>query len=127
MFRGFENNICVTTPHYILNIQQFSLLTKQHVERYESNEFEAAGYKWKLVIHPNGNKSKDAGEFLSLYLAMADATSLPPGWEVYATFRIFLLDQNNDNYMTLEGNLGSYLPYMNGYIFDLSFIFKFVY
>ncbi|KAJ0623851.1 putative ubiquitinyl hydrolase 1 [Helianthus annuus] len=91
--------------HYILHIQQFSLLIKQHVERYESNEFEAAGYKWKLVIHPNGNKSKDAGKFLSLYLAMADATSLPPGWEVYATFRIFLLDQNNDNYMTLEDEM----------------------
>ncbi|KAM0004284.1 putative ubiquitinyl hydrolase 1 [Helianthus debilis subsp. tardiflorus] len=36
---------------------------------------------------------------------MADATSLPPGWEVYATFRIFLLDQNNDNYMTLEDEM----------------------
>ncbi|XP_076929591.1 uncharacterized protein LOC143594070 [Bidens hawaiensis] len=63
--------------HYILNIQQFSLLTKQNVERYESNEFEATGYKWKLVIHPNGNKSKNVGEFLSAYLAMADSNSLP--------------------------------------------------
>ncbi|KAM0004283.1 putative MATH/TRAF domain-containing protein [Helianthus debilis subsp. tardiflorus] len=39
--------------HYILNIQQFSLLTKQHVERYESNEFEAAGYKWNLFPEVN--------------------------------------------------------------------------
>ncbi|XP_076897664.1 ubiquitin C-terminal hydrolase 12-like [Bidens hawaiensis] len=89
--------------HYILNIQHFSLLTKQNVERYESNEFEAAGYKWKLVIHPNGDKSKNVGEFLSAYVAMADSNSLPPGWEVYATCRIFLLDQNNDNYIILEG------------------------
>ncbi|KAI3683410.1 hypothetical protein L1987_83913 [Smallanthus sonchifolius] len=88
--------------HYILKIQQFSLLTKQHVERYESNEFEAGGYKWKLVIHPNGNKSKNAGEFVSAYLAMADSASLPPGWEVYATFRIFLLDQKNNTYITIE-------------------------
>lgn len=56
------------------------------------------------MIHPNGNKSKNAVGFLSVYLAMADPTSLPPGWEVYATFRIFLLDQNNDNYLTVEGN-----------------------
>ncbi|XP_076911446.1 MATH domain and coiled-coil domain-containing protein At3g58270-like [Bidens hawaiensis] len=63
--------------HYILNIQQFSLLTKLNVERYESNEFEATGYKWKLVIHPNGNRSKNVGEFLSAYLAMADSNSLP--------------------------------------------------
>ncbi|XP_071704904.1 protein RESTRICTED TEV MOVEMENT 3-like isoform X2 [Rutidosis leptorrhynchoides] len=77
--------------HYILNIQQLSLLTKQNVERYESGEFEAGGYKCKNV-----------GEFLSVYLAMADPTSLPPGWEVYANFRIFLLDQNNDTYLKVE-------------------------
>ncbi|GJV22424.1 TNF receptor-associated factor homolog 1b-like protein [Tanacetum coccineum] len=88
--------------HYILNVQQFSLLTKHSIERYESGEFEAGGYKWKLVIHPNGNKSKNASEFISVYLAMADSTSLPPGWELYATFRIFLLDQNNDSYLKLE-------------------------
>ncbi|KAI3676886.1 hypothetical protein L1987_86500 [Smallanthus sonchifolius] len=88
--------------HYILNIQQFSALTKHNVERYESNEFEAGGYKWMLVIHPNGNKSKNAGEFLSVYLAMADTTLLAPGWEVYAAFRIFLLDQNNDSYLKVE-------------------------
>ncbi|KAF5783350.1 putative ubiquitinyl hydrolase 1 [Helianthus annuus] len=88
--------------HYILNIQQFSSLTKHNVERYESNEFEAGGYKWKLVIHPNGNKSKKAGEFVSVYLAMANTTSLAPGWEVYAAFKIFLLDQNNDIYLKLE-------------------------
>ncbi|XP_076887002.1 protein RESTRICTED TEV MOVEMENT 3-like [Bidens hawaiensis] len=88
--------------HYILNIQQFSALTKHNVERYESNEFEAGGYKWKLVIHPNGNKTKNAGEFLSVYLTIVDTTSLAPGWEVYATFRIFLLDQNNDTYLKVE-------------------------
>nr|XP_043606469.1 uncharacterized protein LOC122578551 [Erigeron canadensis] len=92
--------------HYILYVKQFSLLTKQNVERYESGEFEAGGYKWKLVIHPNGNKNKNAADFLSVYLAMASPTSLPPGWEVYATFRVFLLDQNNDNYLKLEGNNG---------------------
>ncbi|KAJ9536858.1 hypothetical protein OSB04_029591 [Centaurea solstitialis] len=88
--------------HYILNIQQFSSLTKHNVETYESGEFEVGGYKWKLVVHPNGNKSKKAGEFLSVYLAMAEPSSLSPGWEVYVTFRIFLLDQRNDNYLKLE-------------------------
>ncbi|KAI3826608.1 hypothetical protein L1987_00657 [Smallanthus sonchifolius] len=103
---GALRSTSVAPPaHYILKIQQFSLLTKQHVERYESNEFEAGGYKWKLVIHPNGNRSKNAGEFVSAYLAMADSASLPPGWEVYATFRIFLLDQNNDNCITIEDEM----------------------
>ncbi|KAI7748814.1 hypothetical protein M8C21_019577 [Ambrosia artemisiifolia] len=33
---------------------------------------------------------------------MANTTSLKPGWEVYAAFRVFLLDQNNDTYLKLE-------------------------
>lgn len=60
----------------------------------------------KLVLHPDGNKNKNVKEHISIYLAMAmadEATSLPPGWEVYATFRMFLLDQKKDNYLTLEG------------------------
>ena len=32
--------------HYILRIQLFSLLTKNGIEKYESGEFEAGGYKW---------------------------------------------------------------------------------
>ncbi|KAJ0035413.1 hypothetical protein Pint_24222 [Pistacia integerrima] len=36
----------------------------------------------KLVLHPNGNKSKNVEDHISLYLAMADATSLPPGWKM---------------------------------------------
>ncbi|KAJ0092355.1 hypothetical protein Patl1_24775 [Pistacia atlantica] len=59
-----------------------SMLKNQSFEKYESAEFEAGGYKWKLVLHPNGNKSKNVEDHISLYLAMADATSLPPGWEI---------------------------------------------
>ncbi|KAJ9536857.1 hypothetical protein OSB04_029590 [Centaurea solstitialis] len=101
--------------HYILNIQQFSSLTKHNVERYESGQFEAGGYKWYFFCQtyipvrgtevggsPKWQQDKKVGEFLSVYLAMAEPSSLPPGWEVYATFRIFLLDQNNDNYLKLE-------------------------
>nr|GEW74841.1 hypothetical protein [Tanacetum cinerariifolium] len=78
--------------HYILNVQQFSLLTKHSLERYESGEFEAGGYKWYILFH-------SVPRFMS---ANVHSTSLPPGWEVYATFRIFLLDQNNDSYLKLE-------------------------
>ncbi|MFS7952571.1 putative MATH/TRAF domain-containing protein [Helianthus anomalus] len=45
--------------HYILNIQQFSSLTKHNVERYESNEFEAGAYKWYFffsLIYLIGNR-----------------------------------------------------------------------
>ncbi|OMO58532.1 TRAF-like family protein [Corchorus olitorius] len=58
--------------HYILKIQSFSLLAKSGIEKYESGEFEACGYKWKLVLHPNGNKSRNVKEHLSCYLSFAD-------------------------------------------------------
>jgi len=32
--------------HYVLKVQSFSLLVKNSIERYESESFEAGGYKW---------------------------------------------------------------------------------
>ncbi|KAJ0092356.1 hypothetical protein Patl1_24776 [Pistacia atlantica] len=99
---GIIRSVSDTPPtHYAVIIQSFSLLS-ENAEKYESAEFEAGGYKWKLVLHPNGNKRKNVEDHISLYLAMADATSLPPGWDVSAAFRLFLLDQNQDNYLIVQ-------------------------
>ncbi|GAV71632.1 MATH domain-containing protein [Cephalotus follicularis] len=92
--------------HYIVKIQSFSLLTKNTIEKYESADFEAGGYKWKLVLYPNGNQNKIATEHISFYLAMADTSSLRSGWEVYAVVRLFLLDQNQDSYLILQDAMG---------------------
>ncbi|KAK1387404.1 TNF receptor-associated factor-like [Heracleum sosnowskyi] len=89
--------------HYAVKIKSFSLLSKNDIDKYYSGEFEAGGYKWKLVVCPNG---KNVKEYLSVYLAMTETTSLRPGWEVFATFRLFLLDQNKDNYLTVEASSG---------------------
>lgn len=35
--------------HYILKIQSFSLLAKSGIDKYESAEFEAGGYKWYII------------------------------------------------------------------------------
>ncbi|KAJ8573981.1 hypothetical protein K7X08_010492 [Anisodus acutangulus] len=102
---GVSRSISETPPnHYTLIIQSLSLLKKNNIEKYPSPYFEAGGYKWKLVFHPNGNKNKNkAGKHVSVYLMMAKATSLAPaGWEVHAVFRLFLLDQNNDNDLVLQ-------------------------
>ncbi|KAJ0249194.1 TRAF-like family protein [Hirschfeldia incana] len=90
--------------HYMVKIESFSLLTKHAIERYETESFEAGGYKWKLVLYPNGNKSKNIKDHVSVYLALADSSSLgPAGWEVSAVFRLYLLDQNQDSYLILQG------------------------
>ncbi|KAK6254311.1 MATH/TRAF domain - like 10 [Theobroma cacao] len=93
--------------HYTLKIQSFSLLTKNDIDKYESGEFEAGGYKWKLILHPGGNKSRNVKEHLSFYLTLADASFLfRNNWEVHAYFRLFLLDQRSDNYLIVHDATG---------------------
>ncbi|GER25742.1 TRAF-like family protein [Striga asiatica] len=101
---GVSRSISDTPPnHYGLKIQSFSLLAKNNIDKYTSSEFEAGGYKWKLVVHPNGNKNKDINDHLSIYLMISEeSNSLGPGWEIRAVFRLFLLDQNRDAYLTLQ-------------------------
>ncbi|XP_024462157.2 uncharacterized protein LOC7498226 [Populus trichocarpa] len=89
--------------HYTVKIELFSLLAKNAVEKYETGVFEAGGYTWKLVLYPSGNKSRNVKDYISLYLAKVDASSLPLGWEVHVIFRLFLLDQNKDSYLVIQG------------------------
>ncbi|XP_021808691.1 uncharacterized protein LOC110752363 [Prunus avium] len=88
--------------HYTIKIQSLSLLSKYSLEKYESGEFEAGGYKWKLVFYPNGNKSRNVKEHISLYLVLAGANVSQTCWEVHAAFRLFLLDQNTGKYLALQ-------------------------
>ncbi|CAL8991019.1 unnamed protein product, partial [Prunus brigantina] len=88
--------------HYMIKIQSLSLLSVHSLEKYESAEFEAGGYKWKLVFYPNGNKSKNVKEHISLYLVLAGANAPKTCWEVHASFRLFLLDQNTGMYFALQ-------------------------
>ncbi|KAK4380162.1 hypothetical protein RND71_002024 [Anisodus tanguticus] len=91
---GVSRSISETPPtHYTLKIQSLSLLKKNNIEKYTSPYFEAGGYKWKLVFHPNGNKNKNkAGKHVSVYLMMAEAISLAPAcWEVHAVFGSFCM------------------------------------
>ncbi|GKV06863.1 hypothetical protein SLEP1_g18685 [Rubroshorea leprosula] len=44
---GVARSISDAPPtHYIVKIQLFSLLLNNSVEKYESGDFEAGGYKW---------------------------------------------------------------------------------
>ncbi|XVE76881.1 hypothetical protein DITRI_Ditri13aG0016000 [Diplodiscus trichospermus] len=57
---------------------------------------------WRLSLYPNGdNKSKGSG-FISLYLAINETENLPSIWEVHVTFRLFVLDQILDKFVTIE-------------------------
>ncbi|XP_050373144.1 uncharacterized protein LOC126790836 isoform X2 [Argentina anserina] len=101
---GVLRSITDSPPtHFSLEIQFFSLIAEKYSEDgYESNEFEAGGYKWKLVFHPNGNKKRNVKDHISHYLVMDGVDSLDSSWEVYIDFRLFLLDQNKGNYLVFE-------------------------
>ncbi|KAM1066230.1 hypothetical protein ACFX13_021991 [Malus domestica] len=88
--------------HYTVKVQSISLLTKHNMEKYESGDFEARGYKWKLVFFPNGNKNRNVKEHISLYLVMSGAIAPQISSEVSAVVRLFILNQNNGNYFVLQ-------------------------
>ncbi|KAL6292877.1 hypothetical protein ACE6H2_001019 [Prunus campanulata] len=100
---GLSRSLSNSPPtHYSLKIESFSTLTENSVDTYESGEFGAGGYKWKLVVYRNGNTKKKVEDHISVYLKMAEANSLQTGWEVSVDFRLFLLDQNKGIYSVLQ-------------------------
>ncbi|KAL8041226.1 hypothetical protein ABFX02_10G151900 [Erythranthe guttata] len=87
------------SPHFLTKIESFSLLSEYGIEKYETRVFESGDYKWRLIIYPDGNESQDKGNHVSVYLAMADTSSLPVDWEIDAIFTIFLYNQISDKYL----------------------------
>ncbi|XP_028070182.1 uncharacterized protein LOC114272668 isoform X1 [Camellia sinensis] len=96
----------IPPAHYTLKIESFSelaqLLLDAKVQNYESDIFEAGGYKWKLYLHPNGDKERNGEGHISLYLVIAETSDLPLGWEVNVNFKLFVYDQIQDKYMTIQ-------------------------
>ncbi|PRQ34921.1 putative ubiquitinyl hydrolase 1 [Rosa chinensis] len=88
--------------HYKMSIKSFSRL--QSEEKYESGEFEVGGYKWKLVLFPNGNKNRDVKDHISLYLEMGGDKAIEPGKIVTVDYKLFLLNRHKgkESYLVLE-------------------------
>ncbi|XP_039058437.1 ubiquitin carboxyl-terminal hydrolase 12-like isoform X2 [Hibiscus syriacus] len=72
-------------------IDNFSRLnTKKHY----LDIFVVGGYKWRILIFPKGNNV----DHLSMYLDVADSSSLPYGWSRYAQFSLAVVNQINHKY-----------------------------
>ncbi|KAL3824141.1 hypothetical protein ACJIZ3_020170 [Penstemon smallii] len=96
----------VSPSHFLFKIESFSLLSKSGIVNYESTEFSAGDYKWKLIFYPNGEDQESKNEDddnIAVNLAVADTSSLPPRWEVNAVFSIFLYNQKSDNFLSMRG------------------------
>ncbi|XP_035545067.1 ubiquitin carboxyl-terminal hydrolase 12-like [Juglans regia] len=72
-------------------IENFSRLnTKKHY----SEVFVVGGYKWRILVFPKGNNV----DHLSMYLDVANSTTLPYGWSRYAQFSLGVLNQAHSKY-----------------------------
>ncbi|CAI5507611.1 unnamed protein product, partial [Closterium sp. Naga37s-1] len=63
-------------------INGFSKLREREVH---SNTFLVGGYSWRLVMYPEGNKDSKG---LSLFLGVANASTLQPGWTKRVDFAL---------------------------------------
>ncbi|XP_010483405.1 PREDICTED: MATH domain-containing protein At5g43560-like isoform X2 [Camelina sativa] len=73
---------------YTWKIPKFSEINKRELR---SSVFEAGGYKWYILIYPQGC---DVCNHLSLFLCVANYDKLLPGWSHFAQFTISVV--NND-------------------------------
>ncbi|XP_038695147.1 MATH domain and coiled-coil domain-containing protein At3g58410-like isoform X1 [Tripterygium wilfordii] len=85
--------------HYMFKIKS---LSTTEVEKYESGVFEVGGHKWSLAFYPTGNENMNGNDYISLYLVIENTEKLPAYWEVNVSFRLFLFDQIQDKYLTVE-------------------------
>ncbi|ONM37459.1 TRAF-like superfamily protein [Zea mays] len=67
---------------YTWKIENFS---KEKKREMKSEPFEAGGYKWYILVYPQGC---DVSNHLSLFLCVANHEELLPGWGHFAQFTI---------------------------------------
>ncbi|XAR72975.1 Ubiquitinyl hydrolase 1 [Bertholletia excelsa] len=78
MIREPKNNSFTWT------VENFSSLMD---DRVYSEVFEVEGQKWSLVLHPKGH-GKGRGEYVSIFLSVANHEARPLNWKVYAKYKL---------------------------------------
>ncbi|CDY43081.1 BnaCnng10870D [Brassica napus] len=103
---------------YSLKMESFNTLLKStNADKYVSRPFSAAGYKWTLIVYPNGNKNDNGAGFLSLYVAI-DNSTLSPHQEVFVDLRFYVFNRVEKKYLTIQDTDGwrfSYFKTMWGF------------
>ncbi|KAL6571445.1 TNF receptor-associated factor 1a [Orobanche hederae] len=73
---------------YTWTIDKFSQSNKRVIR---SNEFEVGGYRWYILIYPQGC---DVYNHLSLFLCAVNLDELLPGWSHFAQFTIAVVNKD---------------------------------
>ncbi|XP_021822586.1 MATH domain and coiled-coil domain-containing protein At3g58270-like isoform X2 [Prunus avium] len=85
-----ENDLFLTGS-FTWRIEGFSKLNNDNM--YYSDVFVIGGLKWQILLHPKVHASLAETESFSLYLGVADVSTLPPGWATCAHFRLTMVNQ----------------------------------
>ncbi|ONI21241.1 hypothetical protein PRUPE_2G054900 [Prunus persica] len=69
--------------------------SKLKTDKHYSDVFTIGGFKWRILIRPKGSHDpeSDVVDQLSIYLGVADASTLTPGWARYTHFSFTLVNQ----------------------------------
>ncbi|KAI5342766.1 hypothetical protein L3X38_010642 [Prunus dulcis] len=69
--------------------------SKLKTDKHYSDVFTMGGFKWRILIRPKGSHDpeSDVVDQLSMYLGVADASTLTPGWARYTHFSFTLVNQ----------------------------------
>ncbi|XP_012833025.1 PREDICTED: MATH domain and coiled-coil domain-containing protein At3g58270-like [Erythranthe guttata] len=78
--------------HFLIKIESFSLLGTFGIDKYETREFVAGDYKWKICLHPKGN-GEGAGRYVSIFLHCIEPKS-----SVKACYTIWVKNQISDEH-----------------------------
>ncbi|KAL8152397.1 hypothetical protein V2J09_010157 [Rumex salicifolius] len=79
------------TSKFSWTIENFS---RVNTRKHYSDVFSVAGYKWRILIFPKGNNV----DYLSMYLDVAEATTLPYGWSRFAAFSVAVINHLHHKY-----------------------------
>ncbi|KAM5551210.1 hypothetical protein ABKV19_026172 [Rosa sericea] len=85
MGKNEENDLASGT--FTWKINEFS---KLNADKCYSEVFVIGGFKWRVCLYPKGNTVEN---FMSMYLEVADSSTLPSGWTRYALFSFTLVNQ----------------------------------
>ncbi|CAI0402536.1 unnamed protein product [Linum tenue] len=108
----------MSTTEFTWKIENFSKLKEAKVY---SDTFLAGGYRWRILVYPNG--SVGYPDYLSVYLDFPDWQTMPNGWKVPVFISLTLVDQLNATFSVRKYS-GTDLSKDNGTSWGFCFVSK---
>ncbi|KAL9401046.1 hypothetical protein Peur_004895 [Populus x canadensis] len=57
----------------------------------------------RLSLYPSGDSIRNGNGYISFYIILADPDTMPAGFEINVSFKLFVYDHFQDEYLTIQG------------------------